>query len=412
MLPVTEGWYRRLLLGALLLGGAGAVFALAYSGVTEAGMDLIFGEVSQDPWSGEWWWIPLVAGGALVVAVLRRYGGVADEVPGTIAYARKAWVEPSSAFALATISAVSLIAGASLGPSFGVTIAGGGLGSWLATRWAGGDSEGRQEFALTGMSGSFGALFSAPVFAGVMVTELSPTTKQKYVTAFVPELIAATVGYAIFFGISGKVMLEAFEMDGYEYEAIHLLFGVILGVLAVVTLVAFALVGKAVKRVMAVVEHPYARALIGGSAVGLIAFALPLTVTSGSNELAYETEHVSDLAIGLLIAVLIVKMIAVVLSQEAGFLGGVVFPMLFVGGTAGILVHAIFPDIPAPLAVTAMVAAVPGAIISAPVSFILLGVGTVGLGVAGMAPVGIAVIIAHLTVSAGKAFFADAHDSI
>jgi H+/Cl- antiporter ClcA len=95
---------------------------------------------------------------------------------------------------------------------------------------------------------------------------------------------------------------------------------------------------------------------------------------------------------------LVGKMIAFTMSQEAGFLGGPVFPILFIGGTAGLLIHALIPDVPAPLAVAAMTAAVPGATIGAPVSFILIGVGVVGVGVTGIAPVGIAVVSAHLAV--------------
>jgi H+/Cl- antiporter ClcA len=91
-------------------------------------------------------------------------------------------------------------------------------------------------------------------------------------------------------------------------------------------------------------------------------------------------------------------MAAFTLSQEAGFLGGPVFPILFIGGTAGIVVNAVLPDIPASLAVAAMIAAVPGATLAAPVSFILLGAGVVGVGISGIAPVGIAVITAHLAV--------------
>jgi len=146
------------------------------------------------------------------------------------------------------------------------------------------------------------------------------------------------------------------------------------------------------------VKNPYARAAAGGAIVGLIAFALPLTVNGGSSQLSYETGNIATLSIGLLLAVLVGKMAAFTLSQEAGFLGGLVFPILFVGGTAGILVHLVFPWIPAPLAVAGMVAAVPGAVLGSPVSFILLGAFTVGLGLEGIVPVGIAVIISHLAV--------------
>ena len=120
--------------------------------------------------------------------------------------------------------------------------------------------------------------------------------------------------------------------------------------------------------------------------------------------MAYETANVATLGAGLLAVVLIGKMIAIAMSQAAGFLGGTVFPILFIGGTAGILVHLMFPNIPVALAVAAMIAGVPGAIISAPVSFILIGVGGVGLGVAAIAPIGITVITAQLIVGGLKLF--------
>jgi hypothetical protein len=57
-----------------------------------------------------------------------------------------------------------------------------------------------------------------------------------------------------------------------------------------------------------------------------------------------------------------------------------------------------------------MIAAVPGAIIGAPVSFVLIAIGGVGLGVTAVGPIGIAVITAHLTVAALK-MFAETRDS-
>jgi H+/Cl- antiporter ClcA len=390
MLPINQVWYRKLLAAALGLGLAGGFIALVYSGVTEGGIEFFFGEVRDEPWSGEWWWIPLIAGGALVVVALRRWLSVADQVPGTIAYARRAWVEPSSAFPLVAISAISLMVGASLGPSFGVTLAGGGLGSWLATRASADDEEVRHDYTLTGMSGSFGGLFSAPVFSVILVAELSPTQKKDYLVAMVPELIAATIGYVIFFGITGKVMLDTFDAGDYSYETIHLVYGAALGALSVVTLIVYTTVGKIVKKVTDLVPNRLTKAGVAGALVGLLAFALPLTVTSGSGQLAFEAKTIPDMTLWLLTAALLV--------------GGVVFPMIFIGGTAGIIVHEVFTDIPAALAIAAMVAAVPGAIISAPIGFTLLAVGTVGAGVGAIAPVAIAVIVAQLTVASVKYF--------
>jgi H+/Cl- antiporter ClcA len=402
MLPLSEAWYRKLLVAALVLGVGGGVVALVYSGVTNFGIKLFYGEPTTEAWSGQWWWIPLVSGGAVLVAALRGLWSVPKKVPGAIALAKRGWVDPSSAISLVLISAISLFVGASLGPSFGIVVSGGGLGAWIVSRSSTTDTEAEHEYSLTGMAGGLGAVFSAPLFAAILATELSSTPRAKYVAAFIPQFTAATIGYVIFFAVTGKVMLDAFDIPGYQYETVHLLYGLLLGVLAVLTLLVYSITANAVRRLATLMENPYARAAAGGALVGLIAFALPLTATGGSNQLAYEAQNVANLGIGLLLVVLVGKMIAITLSQEAGFLGGTVFPMLFIGGTAGIVVHGLLPDIPIALAVGAMIGAVPGAIIGAPVSFILIAVGGVGLGVTAVAPIGIAVITAHVTVAAIK----------
>lgn len=398
LLPVSEAWYRRLLVLALVIGAGGGVVALVFSAVTGYGLDLFFGDPSSEPWSGRWWWVPLVSGGAVLVTAVRRWWSVPKKVPGAVAFARQGWVDPSSALSLFVISTISILVGASLGPSFAIIVATGGMGAWLADRSSVADDEARNEYALAGMAGGLGAIFSAPLFASIMTSELSPTPKKNYVTAFIPQLAAATVGYVIFFGLTGKVMLDTFDVPGYEYENVHLLYGFMLGAFSVVVLIVQALIGNGLRRLVKLVTNPFARAASAGAAVGLIAFALPLTATGGSSQLAYETSNIPSLGVGLLLLVVIGKIVALTLSQEAGFLGGPIFPILFIGGTAGIVTHLLLPDIPAALAVAAMIASVPGAVIGAPVGFTLLGAGVVGIGIGGLAPIGISVITAHLAV--------------
>ena len=400
MLPLGDRAYRRLLVMAVGFGIAGGVFALAYSLVTAWGIDLFFSEPTSDPFSGQWWWIPLIGVGALLVAVLRRQASVDGKVPGAVAFARAGWVEPSSAFALVAISAISLMVGASLGPSFGVIVSGGGFAAWVASRYSDTDEAERKAYSLTGMAGGLGAVFAAPLFAAVMTSELSPMPKRAYVSAFIPHFIAATLGFIIFFGVTGTQMLDSFGVEGYILESWHLIAAVPLGLLSTLVLLLYVVVRRLVGSASALLPNAYARALLLGSLVGLVAFAVPLTATGGSPQLVYEIDHASTLGIGLLLVVLLAKMVAVAMSQEAGFLGGIVFPILFIGGTSGLIVNTAVPEIPAGLAVACMLAAVPGAIIAAPVSFVLIGVGTVGLGVEAIAPIGVAVITAYVTASA------------
>lgn len=383
---------------ALVLGVGGGVAAVLYSEFTGFGTDLIFGDPSSDPFSGEWWWIPLLSGGAVLVVALRRWAGVSGKVPGAVAYARSGWVEPSSALPLFAISALSLFLGASLGPSFGIVVSAGGLGSWLSQRMSVPDAEARHEYAITGMAGGLSAVFAAPLFGSIMASELAPVPKSRYVALFIPAFIASVIGFVIFTELSGSGLLGAYQIPGYQYENIHLLYGLLIGALAVVVLSVQAVLGNSVRRLSARLTQPLLRAAALGAVVGFAAFALPLTATGGSAQLAFETSNFSELSIGLLLAVLVAKIIAFVASQEAGFLGGPVFPIMFIGGTAGIIVHLVVPSIPAPLAVAAMLAALPAATIAAPVSFIILGAGVVAVGVEALAPIGIAVMTAHLAV--------------
>ena len=400
MLPLPDAWYRRLLVAALGFGAAGGLFALLYSGVTGWGIDLVFGAPTSEAFSGQWWWIPVVSAGALLVAILRRRASLTGHVPGAVAYAQRGWVEPSSAFALVTISAISLMVGASLGPSFGIIVSAGGFSSWVVSRRASSGETEQHDYALTGMTGGLGAIFAAPLFAAVMASELSPTSKRDYVAAFIPQLLAATIGFAIFFSVTGTAILDSFDVPGYDFEYVHLLFGVGLGLASALVLLAFVAISGLIRRASAMVPNPFVRATLFGALIGGIAFALPLAAAGGSSQLAFETDNIGAIGVGLLLAVLLAKMAAVALSLEAGFLGGTVFPMLFIGGTTGVLIHELLPDVPAALAVAAMIAAVPGAMIGAPVSFVLLGAGTVGVGVEGIAPVGLAVVTSHITASA------------
>jgi H+/Cl- antiporter ClcA len=405
MLPLGKSWYKRLLLLALVLGGGGGVLALAFNGITGAGIGFFFGDTGTGWWAGRWWWIPLTALGGLAVSVLRRMWKVPRDVPSPIQLAHVAWVDPGVVIPWVIISALSLIVGASLGPFFGLAVMGGGLGSWLATRLERPDEEeARHEYTLTGMAGTMGAAFTSPLFAAILASELSPTEKRNYVAAFIPALFAAAIGWVIYFGVTGETMLGRYQLPAYEFRPVHLLMGVLLGVLAALILILFALIKKLVLAVFSRVRYALVSAAIGGGLVGLLAFALPLTATSGSSQLTTELEISATLGTAFLAAVLIAKMFAIALSQASGFLGGVVFPIIFIGGTAGVLVNSIFPDIPVALSVAALLAAVPGAFLGAPVSLILIAAGTVGLGAEALVPICIAVVISYLTLALVRSY--------
>lgn len=402
MLPLHEQWFRRLLLVSIGLGVATGLLGLGYLGVTGAIGDGLFDRGDGTWWSGEWWWVPLAACGGVLVTAARRRWRVPDDAPGGVAMIEAASVDHVTAPRWIVIAAVSALVGASLGPSFALVLIGGGLGSWIARSWSA-DDQVRHDYTLTGIAGGFGGAFTSPVLGAFIVSELSPTPHERYVAAFIPQMIASAIGFSIFFSVSGTTFLEMYALAPYEFEPHHLLVAVALGVLSALVMLTQVAVIRATTRATrapAVRSHPYVVGVLGGATVGLIAFALPLTASSGNTQLGTVLGGAETLGAGLLVIVLLAKMAAIALSLGVGFMGGNVFPLVFVGGTAGTVVHLLLQDVPPSLAVSCMLAAVPGSYLRAPVSLMFIAVITIGLGGSTVAPVGVSVVTAYITASA------------
>jgi H+/Cl- antiporter ClcA len=398
VLPFDLSWYRKLLGFAAVLGIAGGVYGLVYLAATGAVIDSFFGDAGTTWWSGEWWWIPLIAAGGLVIAALRHLWSVPEKVPGGVALIESGAVDHRTAMQWAAISAVSAVAGASLGPSFALVVMGGGLGSWIvARRW--GDEEAAQEYTLVGIAGGFGGAFTSPLLGAFLVSELGPTPRTRYVAAIIPQLIAATISFAIFYAVVGRTFLGTYELAAYDFQLTDLAVAVALGAMAAIVMATLVAVVLVVRTAAGAVTNPYLRGIVGGALVGLIAVALPLTLGAGQSQLETVVEEASTLGIGLLAVVLIAKMATMALSLQAGFLGGNVFPLIFMGGTAGVIVHLAVPEIPYALAVSCMLAAVPGSYLKAPVSLAFIAVIAMHLGPESVAPIVVAVVTAYLLVS-------------
>jgi H+/Cl- antiporter ClcA len=110
----------------------------------------------------------------------------------------------------------------------------------------------------------------------------------------------------------------------------------------------------------------------------------------------------TTLGLGILVTLVIAKMLTFLVSLESGFVGGPIFPSLFIGGTAGVALHVAIPAVPLGLAFTCMLAAVPGALVSAPFAMVLLAAFVTQVGALQSAPILIAVITAYLTMEAVK----------
>ena len=113
--------------------------------------------------------------------------------------------------------------------------------------------------------------------------------------------------------------------------------------------------------------------VIGGAVFGLVGVVLPLTMFTGSAQLKTVLADGGTLGLGLLGVIIVAKMFTFAISGASGFIGGPIFPALFIGGSAGVFVHELIPGMPLGLTFTCLLAAVPGALMPAPFSMVLDG---------------------------------------
>jgi len=385
---------------AVLSGIVLAFAALAFLGLVTGGSKLWF-ELPKNPgWlDGSLWWVAVTAGAGVIVGVLRRVFGLPAKLPGTVAEMKEKHVEPSVVPGAVVVSLVSLVGGASLGPEDALGKMGGGLGTWLSERRK--LSKDVQETnTLSAMSGAYGGLLASPILATILVLELAAVRARLFVETMVASLVSASVAFAIYLPIAGSTFVGIFDVPSYKYEDWHLLaaipLGLVAGLLALITVVA---IGLMTKLAAPLAKRPIIRATIGGIVFGLVGVALPLTLFTGTDQLPTVISDGASLGAGLLIAVVFAKILVFAVCEATGFVGGPFLVMLFTGGTAGIAAHVLIPGLPEGLAFATMFAALPGSLVAAPFSLILLAALTTQIGILETAPVAIAVVTSYLAVS-------------
>lgn len=390
---------------AAVVGFLAGCAALSFNTVVKWGTDLIWPEqIDYDFLGGSWWWIVVLTATGLIVGLLRMVLRVPDDLAGSLTILQEGSVDRSNALQAIGISVVSLVGGVSLGPFDGGVRSGAMVGDWWATV-RGIREEEREITTVAGINGALGGMFTAPVLATLMTTELRWPERQQYYQVLIPSLAAAILGFAVNFAILGDTFLGVFSLPGYEVRAWHLVLAVPLGFAGAALAWLLGLAVFFIRRWAApLVGNQVVRATIGGLTMGLIAFVLPLTLASGKGQLSAAIADFEQITAWFLIAVVAGKIIAVAIALTTGFIGGPVMPSLFIGGTAGLAIHALVPDIPIALAFTCMLVAVPGVSLGAPFTMVLLATLTVGVGAVETVPAAIAVLTSY-TLSAGLGWF-------
>ena len=262
---------------------------------------------------------------------------------------------------IVAVSAVSLIGGASLGPEQALGSMGGGAAEWVSRRRGLNDEDDKVN-TLAGFAGAYGGLFSSTVIVVMLILEVARPGGQRMAKTLAATIVSSSVSFGIYFVVAGAFFLDAYQVPAYTFEDWQLLAGIGLGLFAAVVVTLLVTVIKLAVGMFGRLKVPaIVRPLIGGLLFGVVGVILPLTMFTGSDQLKTVLQIGGTLGAGFLAALVVAKILTFAVSEASGFVGGPIFPALFIGGTAGVLVHQVFPGIPLGLAFTCMLAAVPGA---------------------------------------------------
>jgi H+/Cl- antiporter ClcA len=383
---------------AALLGVVGAVTGLVFISVTGLGSEW-YGDQPTGWMDGHLWWVLVAAAAGLLVGLLRVAFKTPDKTPGLIEDLTDQHVDHRTVPSVVAISAVSLIGGASLGPEVALGQVGGGTAGLIGER-RDLDDDTTKALTVSGIAGAFGGLFSSPLMSVILCLEVARPSRKVFGNALYGGIVASGISFGIYFAVAGSVFLGIYEVPTYDYRDWHLLAALAFGVLAALVVLATLAVVSVTKKALGALKLPtVAEPVLGGILFGLVGVALPLTNFTGSEQLAVALGDTSNLGTGLLVAVLLAKMFTFAVSSSTGFIGGPIFPILFIGGMSGIIINQLIPEVPLGLAFACMLAAVPGAVVSAPFSLVLLAALLTQVGAIQTAPILIAVATASLTIA-------------
>ena len=195
-------------------------------------------------------------------------------------------------------------------------------------------------------------MFGSPLAGVVPLMELSPVATASSMTLLVLPSLASAATAALTLQVLEKEPLGTLPFVYEGFKAPHLLWALLIGVLAGAVGLMVARVTIALRRftIRLDVRSVLLTTGVGGLVLGVL-YAIGGTNVrfSGVPELVYlvdDTEHAWAAA-----GAMAIKVLATGWCLAVGYRGGKIFPVAFAGGAAGLALHLAFPSLPLALAV-------------------------------------------------------------
>lgn len=253
---------------------------------------------------------------------------------------------------------IGLVTGASVGPEAPLITLGGYMGQALGDKFKLAKKQ-ILGFITIALGGSLGVLVDSPIAGPILLTEQAPTEDPKTNRLLIfCSMVAASVGYAIYVALKAPFISSLHLVPAYtSFHARDLMFALIIGFIGTAIGIAEKTMIISFKGVFSRInKYPIVRGGLVGVFIGLCGAFFPLVLFDGSSQLAHIVSNVSTYSILMLLTLGVVRLLSTSVALSGGYQGGNIFPTIFITGVVGLAISALFPGIPAAVAMVACMA--------------------------------------------------------
>jgi len=292
-----------------------------------------------------WYAVLVPVGGGLIVGLMARYGserirghGIPEAIEAILINGSR--VEPKVAFLKPLSSAISIGSGGPFGAEGPIIMTGGAFGSMIAQLFHLTSAE-RKTLLVAGAAGGMSATFASPVASVLLAVELLlfEWKPRSLIPVALASVVAAVVRrYILGFGPLFPVPAHPLHIGPVSLLGCALV-GLLAGVLsALLTVSVYAAEDAFLKLPMHWMWWP----LIGGLAIGLGGMIFPQALGVGYDTIGALLQ--GSVTTKVVLGVLLVKWFIWAVSLGSGTSGGVLAPLLMMGGALGGLEAMFLPN--------------------------------------------------------------------
>ena len=259
-------------------------------------------------------------------------------------------LKPHNMYSSMVASSITVGFGGSVGLEAPMVLTGSAIGSNLA-RYFNMSPKNTVLLLACGCTAAFAAVFKAPIAALVFAIEL---LMIDFTAATVlPLLIAAASGIVLSILFMGQNVLffvspNAFNVNNVPYY-------ILLGIFTAGVSLYFLKALRTIERWFSKIKRKYLKGILGGLMLGGLIFVFPMfygegylsindILSSNVPELIFKNSPIFPLTsyplvfLGLILAIILLKVIATSITTASGGVGGTFAPSLFIGGFCGFFV--------------------------------------------------------------------------